>query len=1244
MHNPLFRRHKREFLGNLGKYVGLFLMMTFAVSFTSGFLLAASSIETIVGGMKESYRIEDGRFACDFEPEEDALAAVRKLGVTIYPDFYKQANTTLEDGDGADGITCRVYPTRTDVNLPAYAQGHAPASPHEIALDRVFCENHKLEVGNVVRIGNSEFTVCGIVTLPDYQALFENNNSFMFNALTFAVSIVDPAGYKSLGNTGEVYNYAFAFDDQGLTREQRTDLEERMMDTLSDHDASLSNFVDAEDNQGIGYALDDVQGDQAMWTVLLFLLVIIMGFVFVVLSSATIEQESAVLGTLLASGWRKRELVRHYMFLPVVVGLLASIAGLGLGVGVLCDPFKDLYYHSYSLPPYHTIWNARIVLITAVLPYLLLVGITLVGLLRNLRFTPLQFLRHEVARHRRNSHLRLPEWLRYVTRFRVRVLVRNASHFATLFFGIMFANLLLLFGLCMLPVVNNYAKALRETVAAPHQYALKTPLELEGTDEDRKAYAAVLRLAQDKERMDANRPAINALDRLQKNKPLSDALKRLQDNNELMDAVDRLQDNSKLMDAIKRLRNNTELMDAAERLDSKQELVSAAERLESKQGLVDAMQRLLAKQSLVEAAQRLQDRQEVVAAAQRLADKQDLVAAATRLQDKQDVVDAAQRLAKKQDVVAAVQRLQGKQNLIAAAQRLSVKQDVVAASQRLMDKQDVVAATQRLQAQTELVAAAQRMAVGAGTQEDAALLAQTDDVTKADLALVLAMDEQTRIDIELVATIDEQTQSDIQLLATVDEQTKNDLALAASMDEQTKSDIALMATVDDQTQSDMQIVSAMDEQTKADMQTMADADEQTLADLELAANIDDQTRSDMELAANIDEQTQNDMQIVANMDSQTSDDLQTIANANEQAREDLALISNLDDNARADLELLTKAKGQTKEDLDLLTDLDEATQKDVDLVRTMDGDLLDDLRLVAGIDENAHVTNTQTNGATAIAQAEKYAMATVEIERAFGGEFEEVTVYGIQPNSAYWTSIPVTNGTVVAGRGLTEKTKAQVGVPITIINRREGKEYDVTIAQVASNAADTNLYMSIDDFNRLFDNEADYFNAWASTEELALDDRYVATSIVPEDMDEISNQMQESMGNIMTMMMLMAVPIYLILLYLLTKTVIDRSARSISYMKVFGYHSREVDGLYIHPITVFVLFSLLASIPLIIALLTGLLKVVFSHYAGNFPINIPPDRLGLLVLVGMVAYVAIAVLHVRRIRKVPLSLALKVQE
>ena len=178
----------------------------------------------------------------------------------------------------------------------------------------------------------------------------------------------------------------------------------------------------------------------------------------------------------------------------------------------------------------------------------------------------------------------------------------------------------------------------------------------------------------------------------------------------------------------------------------------------------------------------------------------------------------------------------------------------------------------------------------------------------------------------------------------------------------------------------------------------------------------------------------------------------------------------------------------------------------------------------------------------------------------------------------------------------------------------------------------------------MFDNDADYFNGYASGEEVALDTRYTAQHVQPSDMLKISDQLETSMGKVMFMMMGMAVPIYLILVYLLTKTVIDRSARSISYMKVFGYRNREVNGLYIRPITYWVLISLVLSLPLIVALLTGLLTIVFMNYAGNFAIIIPPDRLAMLVVVGMLAYAVVAFLHIRRIKAVPLELAMKVQE
>lgn len=867
MRNPLAKRYPRELRHNLGKYVGLFFMMVFATAFTSGFLLSADSIKVMLNDMDETYHIEDGRFACEFEAEDEAIDAVEALGVTVYEDFSKQVDLDLSGaGDGSGDATARVITNRAEINLPAYAEGCAPEAEGEVALDRVFMANHGLSVGDAVKLDGQDFTIVGICTLPDYQALFENNNDFVFNAISFTVAQVTPESFRGLSDAGEVFNYAFTFDDPALDLAQRASVEEDMVDVLVENDATVSDFVDAEDNRGIGYALDDVEGDSTMWTVLLFMLVVIMAFVFVVLTGATIEQESAVIGTFLASGWRKRDLVRHYLMLPAIIGAVAAVMGLVVGVTVLSEPFQGLYYHSYSLPPFVRRWNMAVVALTTIVPFLLLVGITLMGLLRKMKFTPLQFLRHEVASRKRNANLSLPDGLRYATRFRLRVLLRNASHFITLFFGIMFASLLLLFGTCMLPVVQNYADQLRETVAAPYEYVLKAPVELEGTEDEREMYAAALRLVEDRDRIDTNQDAIDA-----------------------------------------------------------------AERLEDHEGLMDALE-------------------------------------------------------------------------------------------RLMDGE---------------------------------------------------------IDF-----------SDVSMLLT----------------------------------------------------------------------------------------------------------------------------------------------------------LDDATVDDINLAMEMEDDLMDDVRLAADIDEDAHVVNTQENSEGAIAQAERYAMTAVEIERLWGGKRESVTIYGIQPDSRYWTDVPVADGHVVAGRGTVEKTKAEVGGSVTLQDRREGKTYEVAVADETSNEADVSLYMTLDDFNCLFGNDADYFNAYASAQELAIDGRYVANVVTPADMDKISEQLGDSMGDIMRMVILMAVPIYLILVYLLTKTVIDRSARSISYMKVFGYHAGEVSGLYVRPMTYWVLFSLVASLPIIVGLLMALLKVVFMDYTGNFAITIPPSRFAMLVAVGMATYALVAFLHMRRIRSVPLELAMKVQE
>ena len=370
------------------------------------------------------------------------------------------------------------------MDVAAYCEGRAPEADDEVAVDRVFAANNGLAIGDAVELEGRAYTVCDIMTQPDSQALFLNNSDFTVNTITFGVAEVTDAGFAALEDAGgaPTYTYSFTFKNRDLSVAERADAEKDMVEALTDADARVDDLIDADSNQGIGYARDDVDGDSAMWTTLLDIIIVIMAFVFVVLTDASIEEESAIIGTLLASGYRRSEIVAHYLTLPAVVGVIAALTGTALGVAFFTEPMRELYYGSYSLPPFEVFWDWGIFVKCAVVPAAVLILITLLGLLRKMGKTPLQFLRHEAGgKSGTKRGVRLPERLGFVARFRLRVFPRNLGNFATMFMGICFGALLLLFALAVLPTMTHYADNLETSLAAQHQYTLKAPLELEGT-------------------------------------------------------------------------------------------------------------------------------------------------------------------------------------------------------------------------------------------------------------------------------------------------------------------------------------------------------------------------------------------------------------------------------------------------------------------------------------------------------------------------------------------------------------------------------------------------------------------------------------------------------------------------------------------------------------------------------------------------------------------------------------------
>lgn len=79
---------------------------------------------------------------------------------------------------------------------------------------------------------------------------------------------------------------------------------EDLMDIIKD-EAKLETYIPRYLNQAITFTGEDMGSDQAMMTVLLYIIIVIMAFVFGVTVSNTITKEANVIGTLRASGYTK---------------------------------------------------------------------------------------------------------------------------------------------------------------------------------------------------------------------------------------------------------------------------------------------------------------------------------------------------------------------------------------------------------------------------------------------------------------------------------------------------------------------------------------------------------------------------------------------------------------------------------------------------------------------------------------------------------------------------------------------------------------------------------------------------------------------------------------------------------------------------------------------------------------------------------------------------------------------------
>lgn len=480
MGNPLNKRFLRELKGELAKYIVIFVFMTAVIGLISGFLIADGSMYDTYNKSFEKYNIEDGNFELYSKADESVIDKLEKENVTIYENFYKEEivvrhNNIKNDEDSQS--TLRFYVNREEIDKVDLMEGSLPEDINEIAIDRMYAENNDIKVQDTLTVGSRILKVTGLVALSDYSSLFSDNSDTMFDSLKFGVGVVSQKCFDAYDDTHIHYVYSWLYDNKPEDDKEAKLMADDFVKTISAN-AILVNYIPQYINQAIHFTGDDIGSDRSMMIVLLYVLIVIMAFVFAVTTNNTIVKEANVIGTLRASGYTRGELLRHYILLPIIVTIFGALVGNILGYTVFKDIFVATYYGSYSFPTYHTLWNADAFLLTTVVPVIIMLVINIVIIGCRLKLSPLKFLRRDLSGKQKKKAMRLPAF-GFFNRFRLRIIIQNMPNYITLFIGILFANVLLLFGIMLGPMLTHYQNEITDKLIAKHQYVLKTLVDVD---------------------------------------------------------------------------------------------------------------------------------------------------------------------------------------------------------------------------------------------------------------------------------------------------------------------------------------------------------------------------------------------------------------------------------------------------------------------------------------------------------------------------------------------------------------------------------------------------------------------------------------------------------------------------------------------------------------------------------------------------------------------------------------------
>ncbi|ACO86428.1 ABC transporter permease [Clostridium botulinum] len=450
----LSKRIKRVIKSNKGSYIGCTLLVLLSCILFSSFNIAFRNIDKNFKEFVKDYNIDSAKFMVN-KPIENIKNIEDKFNLSLEKRYEMDYNL--------DDSTSRIFSKTSKINKAYIIQGRNLKNKNEILLDPYFSREKNINLGDKIKIQGQDFKVVGFFSIPDYIYPLKSETDLIWDAKKFGIACMPEENMKKLKGIRTFYHTVFKENNENDFKKY---IEEKY---------NIVSYTERDNN--VRYTLVKTKMDSSI------LMAISMPMIIILLTSTLlaivmwriIKTDLKQIGTLYALGYKKSEILKHYISYPIIIGIIGGVIGTLLGI-VLSKPLDTLMRNYFNIPLIKENYSINYIILSPIIPSFFLILASFIVILKVLKMSPVNLMKGFKNKGRINKiekKLKLYKF-KFKNKFKIREITRNIGRTTILLVGITIASMLLLMGFMIKDSMDSLIKAQNNINQYEYNYILKT--------------------------------------------------------------------------------------------------------------------------------------------------------------------------------------------------------------------------------------------------------------------------------------------------------------------------------------------------------------------------------------------------------------------------------------------------------------------------------------------------------------------------------------------------------------------------------------------------------------------------------------------------------------------------------------------------------------------------------------------------------------------------------------------------